>query len=224
MTDDPLVIAGRTFRSRLMVGTGKFPSAKALRDAIGASGSEIVTVALRRVDLDSPDDEGILSAVDREKQLIGIEINPFECIVALTVGLAAKHFEFVSNRHPVHAEQRREFRLGHFAIRCIIGIPCHHTVAEREDGLASGQGKPQCGARLVGLKAVGPETVPSPGWQSFQLLQASKARLGTLCSNAFVSRLPNDGVFGHFFGSTFGATGKLASIHNYCLVSMAGAR
>jgi len=70
MTDDPLVIAGRTFGSRLMVGTGKFPSAKALRDAIEASGSEIVTVALRRVDLDTPDDEGILSAVDREKQLI----------------------------------------------------------------------------------------------------------------------------------------------------------
>lgn len=70
MTDDPLVIAGRTFRSRLMVGTGKFPSAAALRAAIEASGAEIVTVALRRIDLDAPDDEGILSAVDREKQLI----------------------------------------------------------------------------------------------------------------------------------------------------------
>jgi thiazole synthase len=66
----PLQIAGRTFRSRLMIGTGKFPSADALRAAIEASGSEIVTVALRRVDLDRPDDEGILSAIDREKQLI----------------------------------------------------------------------------------------------------------------------------------------------------------
>jgi thiazole synthase len=53
-----------------MVGTGKFPSADALRVAMEASGSEIVTVALRRVDLDKPDDEGILSAIDREKQLI----------------------------------------------------------------------------------------------------------------------------------------------------------
>jgi len=70
MTDDPLVIAGRTFRSRLMIGTGKFPSAEALRAAIAASGSEIVTVALRRVDLSEPDDGGILSAIDRDRQLI----------------------------------------------------------------------------------------------------------------------------------------------------------
>lgn len=68
--DRPLEIAGRQFRSRLMIGTGKFPSAEALRAAIEASGAEIVTVALRRVDLDRPDDEGILSAIDRDKQLI----------------------------------------------------------------------------------------------------------------------------------------------------------
>ena len=67
---DSLVIAGRTFGSRLMIGTGKFPSARALRDAIAASGSEIVTVALRRIDLTKPEDEGILSAIDPAKQLI----------------------------------------------------------------------------------------------------------------------------------------------------------
>jgi thiazole synthase len=74
MTQDPkndlLCIAGRTFRSRLMIGTGKFPSAKALREAVAASGAEIVTVALRRVDLAAKDDEGILSAIDPERQLI----------------------------------------------------------------------------------------------------------------------------------------------------------
>ncbi len=70
MQDTPFEIAGRTFRSRLMIGTGKFPSADALRAAIEASGSEIVTVALRRVDLDRPDDEGILSAIDRSRQLL----------------------------------------------------------------------------------------------------------------------------------------------------------
>ncbi len=68
--NDPLEIAGRRFRSRLMIGTGKFPSAQALREAIAASGSEIVTVALRRVDLSNPEEEGILSAIDPEKQLI----------------------------------------------------------------------------------------------------------------------------------------------------------
>ncbi|MDK1022401.1 MAG: thiazole synthase [Candidatus Hydrogenedentes bacterium] len=67
---DDLVIAGRSFSSRLMIGTGKFPSAQALRDAIEASGAEIVTVALRRVDLENPEDEGILSAIDQDKQLL----------------------------------------------------------------------------------------------------------------------------------------------------------
>ena len=70
MSTDPLVIAGRSFSSRLMIGTGKFPSAQALRDAIEASGAEIVTVALRRVDLENPEDEGILSAIDQDKVLL----------------------------------------------------------------------------------------------------------------------------------------------------------
>lgn len=68
--NDPLIIAGRTFHSRMMIGTGKFPSAQALREAIAASGSDIITVALRRVDLAHPEEEGILSAIDPSKQLI----------------------------------------------------------------------------------------------------------------------------------------------------------
>ncbi len=70
MSTDPLVIAGRSFSSRLMIGTGKFPSAQALRDAIEASGADIVTVAMRRVDLENPEDEGILSAIDQDKVLL----------------------------------------------------------------------------------------------------------------------------------------------------------
>jgi thiazole synthase len=49
---DPLVIAGRELRSRLLLGTGKYPSLSAMRDAVVASGTELVTVAVRRVDLD----------------------------------------------------------------------------------------------------------------------------------------------------------------------------
>jgi thiazole synthase len=48
--DDPLVIAGRTLRSRLLLGTGGFPSLELMAEAVRASGSELVTVALRRVD------------------------------------------------------------------------------------------------------------------------------------------------------------------------------
>jgi thiazole synthase len=67
---DELVIAGRRFRSRLFVGTGKFPSSEALREALDASGAEIVTVALRRADLDRPGSDSILSVLDRERHLI----------------------------------------------------------------------------------------------------------------------------------------------------------
>ena len=47
---DELMIAGRTFQSRLLLGTGGFPSLELLSEAIAASGSELVTVALRRID------------------------------------------------------------------------------------------------------------------------------------------------------------------------------
>jgi thiazole synthase len=60
-TTDDLVIAGKSFASRLFIGTGKFPSNEALRQAILASGTEIVTVALRRIDPSA--DEDILDAV-----------------------------------------------------------------------------------------------------------------------------------------------------------------
>jgi thiazole synthase len=66
---DSLVIAGRAFDSRLLVGTGKFASVALMRAAIEASGARIVTVALRRVDLANPADD-MLAAIDRERLLL----------------------------------------------------------------------------------------------------------------------------------------------------------
>ena len=63
LTADPLVIAGRTYTSRLLVGTGKFRSHAVMRDALLASGAEIVTVALRRVELDKRGDGDVLDFV-----------------------------------------------------------------------------------------------------------------------------------------------------------------
>ncbi len=65
---DTLTIAGRDFGSRLFLGTGKFPSTASLRDAIVASGTEMVTVALRRVDLTAEED--ILDAIDTDSVLL----------------------------------------------------------------------------------------------------------------------------------------------------------
>jgi thiazole synthase len=56
-TSDPLVIAGRDFGSRLLTGTGKFDTFETMRDALAASGSEIVTVAVRRVDFEAGDED-----------------------------------------------------------------------------------------------------------------------------------------------------------------------
>ena len=64
---DALVIAGRTFRSRLMLGTGKYRDFAIMRDAIEASGTEIVTVAIRRVELGAPGHVGVLDAIDRDR-------------------------------------------------------------------------------------------------------------------------------------------------------------
>ncbi len=68
----PLVIAGREFRSRLMLGTGKFPSNQLMSDALASSGTEIVTVALRRADLTGKEDPfaNILEFIDPEKYLL----------------------------------------------------------------------------------------------------------------------------------------------------------
>ncbi len=62
--DTPLVIGGRTFGSRLMVGTGKYRDNATMVRAIEASGADVVTVAVRRVDLDRSKEEGILHHLD----------------------------------------------------------------------------------------------------------------------------------------------------------------
>ncbi len=64
MHDAPLTIGGRTFQSRLMVGTGKYPDHETMLRAIEASDAEIVTVAVRRVDLDRSKDSSVLHHLD----------------------------------------------------------------------------------------------------------------------------------------------------------------
>ena len=76
MTSDPLVIADRTFASRLIVGTGKYPSHVVMADAHRASGTDMVTVAVRRVNLhhgstrSTTDPESLLDYIDRERIFI----------------------------------------------------------------------------------------------------------------------------------------------------------
>ena len=68
--DDPLVIAGKKFHSRLMVGTGRHRSMEEMVASIEASGAQIVTVAIRRLDLDTPGEKSILDYFDGDKYTI----------------------------------------------------------------------------------------------------------------------------------------------------------
>ncbi|MBA3295885.1 MAG: thiazole synthase [Acidobacteria bacterium] len=67
---DSLVIAGRTFRSRLIVGTGRYPSHAIMADAHRASGADMVTVAVRRVNLSDRSKESLIDYIDRERIFI----------------------------------------------------------------------------------------------------------------------------------------------------------
>ncbi len=91
--DDGFTIAGRTLRSRLILGTGRFPSLQLLADAIEASGSELVTVALRRID---PDARGSLIDVLAQAG-VGLLPNTAGCHTArdavLTAQLAREAFQ-----------------------------------------------------------------------------------------------------------------------------------
>lgn len=65
--DTPLVVGGRSFASRLLVGTGKYADNPTMLRAIEASGAAVVTVAVRRVNLDRTQEEGILHHLDPRK-------------------------------------------------------------------------------------------------------------------------------------------------------------
>ncbi len=67
LESQPLTIAGRTFQSRLMTGTGKYRNFEQMRHSIVASGCEIVTVAVRRVQTNAPGHEGLAEALDWQR-------------------------------------------------------------------------------------------------------------------------------------------------------------
>ncbi|HCP46093.1 MAG TPA: thiazole synthase [Deltaproteobacteria bacterium] len=60
-------IGTHEFSSRLIVGTGKYPNFQVMKEALDATGSELITVALRRINLDAPKGEGLLDHIDRSK-------------------------------------------------------------------------------------------------------------------------------------------------------------
>jgi thiazole synthase len=80
MNDTPLVIAGRTFASRLIVGSGKYPSHAVMAQSIAASGADMVTVAVRRVNISDRSRESLLDYLDTNR--IAILPNTAGCYTA----------------------------------------------------------------------------------------------------------------------------------------------
>lgn len=70
MLDKPFEIAGRRFSSRLIVGTGKYPSFELMKRCHQASGAEIVTVAVRRLDLSAKGDSSLMHWIDRDRLVV----------------------------------------------------------------------------------------------------------------------------------------------------------
>src|SRR6185436_2267696 len=67
---DPFVIAGREFRSRLIIGTGKYPSHAIMQQAHDASGADMVTVAVRRVNISDRSKESLLDYIDPKRYFL----------------------------------------------------------------------------------------------------------------------------------------------------------
>jgi len=80
MNDMPLVIAGCTFKSRLIVGSGKYPSHAVMAQSIAASGADMVTVAVRRVNISDRSRESLLDYIDTDR--IAILPNTAGCYTA----------------------------------------------------------------------------------------------------------------------------------------------
>ncbi len=70
MIDDGLVLAGRTFHSRLIVGTGKYADFNLMRDALAKSGAEMVTVAVRRINISDRSRESLLDYIDTSRFML----------------------------------------------------------------------------------------------------------------------------------------------------------
>jgi thiazole synthase len=81
-SSDTLVLAGRSFTSRLIVGTGKYKNVEETERAIDASGAEIVTVALRRVDLKDRSSGSLMSLLQKKKDTWTILPNTAGCFTA----------------------------------------------------------------------------------------------------------------------------------------------
>lgn len=88
MTKTDLQISGKVYHSRLLLGTGKYPSLRSMQEAHDVSGTQMVTVSVRRIDLNDRSEDSILSYIDRQK--IDLLPNTAGCYTAKDAILTAE--------------------------------------------------------------------------------------------------------------------------------------
>lgn len=101
----PLIIGGKAFTSRLFLGTGKFSSSQALNAAITTSGSELVTVALRRVDVNDDTDD-IISAIPKNVTIMLNTSGARNCADALKIARFGRAAGYEWIKLEIHPDPR----------------------------------------------------------------------------------------------------------------------
>lgn len=91
--DPPLVLAGRTYRSRLLVGTGRFPSPEIAERSLAESGAEIVTVALRRIDFDRPEQREIVTMLEGRYEILPNTAGCYTTRDAVRIAMLAREMD-----------------------------------------------------------------------------------------------------------------------------------
>lgn len=93
LSDAPLKIGARTYRSRLLVGTGKFPSPEIAEESLRASGAELVTVALRRIDFAKPEEKAIVDMLEGKYDILPNTAGCYTKEDALRIARLARELE-----------------------------------------------------------------------------------------------------------------------------------
>jgi len=105
-TPGPLVIGGVSYASRLVVGTGKYATMEVMQEALAASQAEVVTVALRRIDLGRADQKTLLDFIPKSFTLLPNTAGCFSAEEALRVARLARELGFARLKLEVLAEPK----------------------------------------------------------------------------------------------------------------------
>ena len=161
--DDSFVLAGRRFTSRLIVGTGKYRDLEQTREALARSGAEIVTVALRRVEL-VPGQPSLLDAIDPKRYVLlpntagcyDADEAIRTCHLARELGMTDfVKLEIIGDRKTLFPDAEETLRAAKILVKeGFVVLPCAND--ESGDGAQARGGRVRGGDAVGGADRIGP--------------------------------------------------------------------